>query len=382
MRKIVTMLSVMILLIIGGGVMAVSDGAFADDGDSATLVVEKSSVSYTEDVLPTLEELEKYGVTCPSDKIFKGWFVDDGYDGIRVSETLLMPGSTLTKGTIYTADLIDKPKVVTFIDYDGSTFAEIVAENETITVPELPVHDYVKFSGWAKEGAEVDSEGKIPMVQPESEISDITGDTTYIAVWEYNMPVTFIVGDTAVVQNKVLELNFPDAPNKDNYLFVGWAVDGEIILSADATYGDLKDLELAEPTTFRAVFEPTLHTVTFVVNGEIVQELEQTVKHGSKAIEPSYMPVAPEGKVFSGWDYKFDNDNFVKGDIVISAVFVDIVEPAPSGIDDPVVQTVLILVSLIVLVGLAIVVSKVKKGELKLPLVKKTAPPVQEADKE
>ncbi len=150
----------------------------------------------------------------------------------------------------------------------------------------------------------------------------------YIAVFEPIYDVVFYINDTAVLSttsNMVIVngnvVKVPDAPTKDNYIFMGWYdILGERVIgySVDKKSYDLadKDFEFTEDTALFAKFVPLTYTVTFVYGEDQEVFITETVKYGEKAIEPNGLPAG-----YKGWD--FDFSEAIVEDTVIEAIVAD-----------------------------------------------------------
>lgn len=314
----------------------------------------------------TLPGLEAMGVNAPAGKEFKGWFVDVGGDGLRDDgEDRYAAESTISYDLIaetYTADLVDIEYTVGFTDAEGVAITgdayatQTVIYNGTVTLPAVPAPATGFVSvGWTADGETILKEG---------EAVSVTADMTFKAVYEKDLIMTFYVDGVITYTHAMTGFNYPTDPVKESFTFVGWAVDGEVMLKAHAGIDDLKALGLTADTTFTAVFEPAIYTVSFEVDGQIVAT--QTVKHGELATEPAFVP-ALEGMDFVEWD--FDFTQAITGDTTIVAVFEPTPEPEPTGLANPTVQIMAIVIGVLAVFVVAVLVWK--KDEVKVIIVKK-----------
>ena len=314
----------------------------------------------------TLPGLEAMGVNAPAGKEFKGWFIDEGADGLRDDgEDRYAAESTISYGLIagtYTADLVDIEYTVGFTDAEGVAIAgdayatQTVTYNGTVTLPAVPAPatGFVAV-GWTADGETILKAG---------EAVAVTSDMTFKAVYEKDLIMTFYVDGVITYTHAMTGFNYPTDPVKESFTFVGWAVDGEVMLKAHAGIDDLKALGLTADTTFTAVFEPAIYTVSFEVDGQIVAT--QTVKHGELATEPAFIP-ALEGMDFVEWD--FDFTQAITGDTTIVAVFEPTPEPEPTGLANPTVQIMAIVIGVLAIFVIAVLVWK--KDEVKVIIVRK-----------
>ena len=135
------------------------------------------------------------------------------------------------------------------------------------------------------------------------------------------------------------------AESNEDLEFVGWfAPCSEKPVSTDASYVVPTDHNVTLEARFKRLADdpvtppaPTGHTVTFTVDGEVVDTVE--VKSGETVAEP----VAPkkDGYTFDGWyleGEKYDFETPVTGDLALVAKFTKITDhpsPSPSRTPSP-----------------------------------------------
>lgn len=133
----------------------------------------------------------------------------------------------------------------------------------------------------------------------------------------------------------------PAAPSKAHYTFVGWAIDGTVVITynagLEASTGDgyvlaealvtetitTPDQYLAaitEDTVIEASFTPVIYTVTLMAGDAKVGEI--SAAYGTTVVEPKL----PEG--FKAWDYDFATP--ITGDITIAAIVADPIAPVTT----------------------------------------------------
>ena len=133
----------------------------------------------------------------------------------------------------------------------------------------------------------------------------------------------------------------PAAPSKAHYTFMGWAIDGTVVITynagLEASTGDgyvltealvtdtitTPDEYLAaitEDTVIEASFTPVIYTVTLMAGDAKVGEI--SAAYGTTVVEPRL----PEG--FKAWDYDFSTP--ITGDITIVAIEADPIAPVTT----------------------------------------------------
>lgn len=317
-----------------------------------------------------LASLADLGITAPAGQTFMGWFTGTIDEGSAPSQTYA-PGSIYTgeikelkayfKADTYTVQFMDSDgSVIQLIDSDGKKVDKItVAYNTKVSVPTIEDdetrNDGMVFTGWNLNGE--------PAVVKDNKVT-ITANSVFVATYEKDITVTFVVDGITTYTHVMTGITYPTDPVKESFTFVGWDVSGSVVLKAGCTVADLRALGLETDTTFAAVFEPAIYTVSFVVDGDVVAT--QTVKHGELATEPAFIP-ALEGMDFVEWDYDFAKA--ITGDTTIVAVFEPTPEPELRGLDNPAVQIMAIVIGVLVIFLVAVLIWK--KDEVMTIVVKK-----------
>ena len=384
----ITMNAKIMIAIIATFAMLFAGVAVADSSDAEETPMSKNTVEFYVDgvtyttklvkegennmVLPDLAYL---GATLEPGKEFKGWYIGDETE--YENEVLSAAGSIIVDeaGLKYVAYIVDVPYTITFIDSDKKTTFDSKYDGY-VAIPDVKSDedraDGMVFVGWKNSAGE--------LVEPVSkditddEVDDpvdcfqVKGDETYTAYYEKDITYSFVVDGVITYSHATVGFNYPTDPVKESFTFVGWAVDGQIVFNAGMTTESgteaLEALDLTTDTTFTAVFEPAIYTVSFEVDGQIIAT--QTVKHGELATEPAFVP-ALEGMDFVGWDYDFTKA--ITGDITIVAVFEPTPEPEPTGLDNPTVQIMAIVIGVLVIFLVAVLVWK--KDEVRVIIVKR-----------
>jgi len=366
----------MVLVAAFAGIIVV--GEDADAGDAKVLQYTVGTTVYSETVntdTVILKDLATLGCTMPEGKTFKGWASAD--PDKTTPTTIYSAGSTyaLSTGLTLWAVVEKVTYKVTFAYEDGTSILakEKLEYDSTLTLPakatsvaagkvlEFRQIDGQIFIGWAL----ADEPGLVVIAASEKTIK-VVGDADYVPVYAHDPVLTFIVDGTQIYKHTEYGAVLPTAPSKDGFSFVGWS-DSEITIpDADlATYVAI----LLDDVTLTAVWEPAVYTVTFVVDGETV--MVQSVKHGDVATEPKFVP-AKDGYSFTAWavDNKaYDFASPVTGDMTITASFEKTPVPAPTGLKNPTVQMILIIVGTIVLALIALMIWK--RDVIRAALVKK-----------
>lgn len=343
-------------------VLADVEGPSTETQNPTTISYIVGTTTYTKEYKDSviLASLADLGITAPAGQTFMGW-----YTGILEEGTT--PSQTYASGSIYTGAEVTftayfkaDTYTVKFMDSDGSIIDETTAAyGAEVSVPTIEDdetrNDGMVFIGWFIGGnAAVVNDGKVT----------ITDNSVFIATYEKDITVTFVVDGITTYTHVMTGITYPTDPVKDSFTFIGWDMNGSVVLKAGCTVADLRALGLETDTTFTAIFEPAIYTVSFVVDGDVVAT--QTVKHGDMATEPAFIP-ALEGMDFIKWD--FDFTQAITGDTVIEAVFEPTPEPEPTGLSNPTVQIMAIVIGVLVIFIVAVLVWK--KDDVRVIIVKK-----------
>lgn len=327
----------------------------ADDGTEevvpTTIKYIVGTTTYTKEYKDSvvLASLEDLGIAAPAGQTFMGWYTGTLEEGAAPSQTYA-PGSIYIDGeTTFTAYFSADTYTVKFMDSDGSIIEETTAAyGVEVSVPTIEDdetrNDGMVFTGWNFNGE--------PAVVKDGKVT-ITGNSVFVATYEKDITVTFVVDGITTYTHVMTGITYPTDPVKDSFTFVGWDVNGTVVLKAGCTVADLRALGLETDTTFTAVFEPAIYSVSFVVDGDVVAT--QTVKHGDMATEPAFVP-ALEGMDFVKWD--FDFTQAITGDTTIEAVFEPTPEPEPTGLSNPTVQIMAIVIGVLLFAIIMIVIYK------------------------
>lgn len=327
---------------------------------------------YTDSVI--LASLEDLGISAPAGQTFMGWYAEELPEGTTEPTQTYAPGSIYTgvikelkayfKADTYTVQFMDSDgSIIQLIDPDNPDGDKVdkitVAYNTEVSVPTIEDdetrNDGMVFTGWNLNGE--------PAVVKDDKVT-ITGNSVFVATYEKDITVTFVVDGITTYTHVMTGITYPTDPVKDSFTFTGWDMNGSVVLKAGCTVADLRALGLETDTTFTAIFEPAIYTVSFVVDGDVVAT--QTVKHGDMATEPAFIP-ALEGMDFVKWD--FDFTQAITGDTTIEAVFEPTPEPEPTGLSDPTVQIMAIAIGVLVIFIVAVLVWK--KDDVRVIIVKK-----------
>ena len=149
------------------------------------------------------------------------------------------------------------------------------------------------------------------------DVADILG-MTFTASVQKNYGVAWVVDGTQIAKGDVVSNNIPVAPVKANYNFLGWGIDGKVLIAYNAglvserddgyridgkTITESKYFEgVTADIQFDAVFEPVQLTVTFEV-GEF--KSTQTVLYGEKAMKPE-LPAGYIAWMFGEKEFDFN----------------------------------------------------------------------------
>lgn len=161
---------------------------------------------------------------------------------------------------------------------------QIVEENNFSTPPNNPTSSTNGvFKGWSLDG--------INLVDPSS--TEITGNTTFYAMFDYPVEVRFELEDGTEVDTQEVfvgnKATTPDEPTKTGYTFIGWYYNGEQV--------DPSTITITSNLTFIAKFEIKTFTVSYYSEDVFVESV--IVDYNNT---PTYAPnVSKEGYIFKGW---------------------------------------------------------------------------------
>ena len=279
-------------------------------------------------ILPTLAEI---GAVLPDGKTFGGWIL---------AEQTFAPGSTvsISGATTFDAKLSDAEFTATFkvadkvINTVKGTLAD--AKDLAVLAPVAPVIDGKIFAGW-----QIDGVGDVIKT---ADLGKLKADVTYVAAYDVDYKITFIDGDKTYM-TKVSDLVVPDLGDRTGFTFLGWFIGVEQV--DPTTYAYVED------TTLTAKWEPMNVYVTFVAGSF---KTTVAVLYGQTVV----VPQLPEGYV--AWDYDFAK--VITEDTTIQAIEAPASEP--TGLSDPIVATLAIVLGTLVLVGIAGLVVLQRKGKI------------------
>lgn len=223
--------------------------------------------------------------------------VRDGYTFAGWDQTVMPAQSNKTYTAVWKSNNPQKYNVT--FDANGGTFedgsstkTQTVEEGNKPTEPKAPTRDGYTFVGW------------------DSEISLVTGNKTYKAVWEkvlekYN--ITFDANGGKFNDNKETKVivttegqkpQVPENPTRDGYIFSGW--DKEIAeANANTTYTAVWEKEKA---TYQITFDADGGTFEDGKDKQVVDTLEGNVPEEPKA-------PTKKGYKFVGWDKEITEAN-------------------------------------------------------------------------
>lgn len=204
---------------------------------------------------------------------FVGWTLND--------EIVNVATYAIEENTIFEAKF-EKLYNVTFVYEDNVISEQIVRNGSYANSVSVDSTNYKLFNGWKVNDSSVNLS-----------TYKITQDTVFVANIIYKFDVHFMVDDEIYNAQIIAEntnATAPLSPEKENYKFIGWSLDKETIVN-------LLDVSIIENTTFYAMFEYQIYTVTFNVDGEIHDS--QNVNSGFTAT----MPKTPNklNYEFIGW---------------------------------------------------------------------------------
>lgn len=322
-----------------------TDPAPTPETSSYAVTFKVGEMSYSKQVsqgsyiLPTLAEI---GAVLPEGKTFGGWIL---------AEQTFAPGSTvsISGATTFDAKLSDAEFTATFkvkikdADNPSESVEKVIstvrgtladAKDLAVLAPAAPAIDGKIFAGWQIDGA-----GDVIKT---ADLGKLKADVTYVAAYVVDYKITFIDGDKTYM-TKVSDLVVPDLGERTGFTFLGWFIGVEQV--DPATYAYVED------TTLTAKWEPMNVYVTFVAGSF---ETTVAVLYGQTVV----VPQLPEGYV--AWDYDFSK--VITEDITVQAVEAPASEP--TGLSDPIVATLAIVLGTLVLVGIAGLVVLQRKGKI------------------
>lgn len=361
------------------GVLIAADGDEAD-GVGNTVTYKLNGYTYAvpvEGTSITLPSLADLGATVEDGKTFVGWNLVK--DGVTDTSTIYAVGSTyaLTGDTTFEACVTTDKYTIIFAYADGTSILEkkdqtynteltLPAKNATKAAGKVLAFDESTgqvFAGWAYV-----LDPTTVIIDPSVTKVKVTEDAAYVAVYVHDPVLTFIVDGTTTYKHTEYGITIPTDPSKDGFKFVGWNDGKNTVASADlgAYIAALKG-----DAVLTAVWEPAVYTVTFIVDGETV--MVQSVKHGETATEPKFTP-AKDGCDFVCWSISPDQsaysfDSAVTGDLTVAAIFKETPAPAPTGLKDPTMQMMIVIIATLVIALIALGVWK--RDAIRVTLVKK-----------
>lgn len=346
------------------GIVAVGDDADAEASGEYTMIYIVEGKTY---MIPqatgnvTLKTIEEIGAVAPDNKSFVAWNTSDSG-----TETSYAAGSTLIisadgdkKATVY-AVFEWTTYTAVFQDADGKVISTIKGtanaggtgdagvKDLAKVAPAAPAVDGMIFAGWLAEGADA------PVAK--ANLGKLTADVTYTAVYTVDYDVTFIDGDKTYV-SCVSKLTIPDLGDRTGFNFLGWfvEVDGEFIQVDPEVYPILED------TTFTAKWEPVNVYVTFTAGSF---STKVAVLYGETVVEPA-LPAGYIGWGIEGADglvTAFDFSTSITEDMTVVGIAA---APAKAtGLSDPIVMTLVIILGTLVLVGIAGLVVLKRQGKI------------------
>lgn len=289
----------------------------------------------------TLATLGEIGAFAPQYKTFVSWTTQPDGQG-----TAYTAGSTLIIGDGQTATLYANFEWTIFhakfMTSAGSPLATIDGTMETghqvdlaRSAPAAPAIEGKIFAGWMPAGGD--------KAVKTADLGTLSADATYTATYVTDFKVTFIDGDKTYT-SKVSDLTVPDVGDRTGFTFFGWFVGTEQVQ-------DPRSFDFKEDTTFTAKWEPMNVYVTFVAGSF---ETTVAVLYGQTVV----VPELPKG--FVKWDFDFSKP--ITEDITVKAI--EAAPAKPTGMSDPVIMTVVILIGVLALAGVAGLVVLQRKGKI------------------
>lgn len=294
----------------------------------------------------TLASLASLGASEPAHKTFVAWntMADGSGTAYTAGSTYIINnygGDIAQTATLYATFEWTK-YTASFVGADGTpieTFVGTAEDGKVIDLaeraPAAPHVDGKIFAGWYSSVT-----GKPVQTK---DLGKLTETVTYTALYSIDYKITFIDGDKTYI-SKVSDLTVPDLGQRTGFTFLGWFVGTEQV-------ADPESYDFKADTTFTAKWEPMNVYVTFVAGSF---KTVVAVLYGQTVVEPAL----PDGYV--AWD--FDFSKAVTEDITVNALAA---APAkPSGMADPIVMTIVIILGVLVLVAIAGVIYLRKTGKI------------------
>lgn len=238
---------------------------------------------------------------APEGKSFVSWQTqEDGGTIYQFGATIAVSAAT----DLYPR-LVDVAQEVTFTA-NGETETAQISDGH-VTVPDISTERKgYTFDGWLYSG-----DGKVYQSEDIASLTVRAGET-FTAQYSEIHEVVWIVDGVTIATGDTTDTRQPIDPVKANHTFVGWSVDGEVV--------DMEEFEITGDTTFVAVFEPVMLTVTFMAGEQTVATV--SVPYGQTVVQPAL----PEG--YKGWDFDFSVP--VTESITVQAIAADPVEPSET----------------------------------------------------
>ena len=238
----------------------------------ASWTINQYKVTYMVDENVYQEYTLNYGtdIQVPANPSKSGW-VFLGWTSEYTGETVP------ARDVVYTAQWKQDIITLRFVFWDDNKVEYQYKPGEEITeIPEVPAREGYTFKGWDK---------TIPEVMPE----DVENGVLVIAAnWSVNKYVVYFIANGKTVKKQTMTYGSPivapEAPEVEGYTFVGWTPEVAETVPANNVW-------------YEAVYEVNTYTVTYYVNGEVVNVAE--VKYGEEI--PAYEPTVEEGMKFDGW---------------------------------------------------------------------------------
>ena len=233
--------------------------------NSHVVIYEVDGVVYSKETLEYGSEINAPANPSKPGWVFIGWESD--YTGTTV------PDYDVTYKAQWKQDII----TMRFVFWDDNKVEYQYKPGEEITeIPEVPAREGYTFKGWDK---------TIPEVMPE----DVENGVLIItANWSVNKYDVYFIANGKTVKKQTMTYGStivaPEAPEVEGYTFVGWTPEVAETVPANNVW-------------YEAVYEVNTYTVTYYVDGEVVNVAE--VKYGEEI--PAYEPTVEEGMKFDGW---------------------------------------------------------------------------------